>query len=117
MKRSVLSRAEVFSPTRWYSVRCIFKRRDQPQYEERITVWHARSFEAAIERAEAEAIEYLKSSDFEYLRLAQAYDLRTDFIEDGTEVFSLIRSSPLGPEEYIERFFNTGSEAQRNIEL
>ena len=79
-------------------------------------MWQAESFEAAIRRAEADAIDYQKSSDFEYLRLAQAYDLRTDLIRDGSEVFSLIRSSALAPDEYKKRFFDTGSEAQGNIE-
>jgi hypothetical protein len=96
----------------WYGVRCIFKHRDQPQYEERITVWSASSFEAAIERAEAEAVEYQAIGDCEYLRLAQAYHLATDLIEDGFEVFSLIRSSDLEPAECLNRFFDTGSEFQ-----
>jgi len=102
---------------KWYCVRCVFKRRDRPQYEERMTVWRAASFEAAIERAEAEALEYQAVSEFEYLRLAQAYDLKTSLIEDGSEIFSLIRTSALGPDEYINRFFDTGTEAQSPLEL
>jgi len=96
----------------WYGVRCIFKWRDRPAYEERVTVWRAMSFEAAIERAEAEAKQYAAATDFEYLGLAQAFGLKADQIADGSEVFSLIRTSPLAPDEYINRFFDTGSERQ-----
>ena len=103
------------SDVRWYGVRCIFKWRDRPEYEERITVWRATSFEAAIERAETEANQYAANIGFEYLGLAQAFELSVDQIEDGSEVFSLIRTSPLAPDEYVNRFFDTGSERQRNI--
>ncbi len=99
----------------WYGVRCLFKWRDRPEYEERVTLWRATSFEAAIERAEAEASEYGADTELEYLGLAQAFDLKADQIADGSEVFSLIRTSPLAPREYINRFFDTGSERQRNI--
>ncbi len=98
-----------------YGVRCIFKWRDRPEYEERVTVWRAKSFEAAVERAEAEAKQYAADIDFEYLGLAQAFDLKAVQIKDGSEVFSLIRTSPLAPGEYIDRFFNTGSERQRHM--
>ena len=100
---------------RWYGVRCIFKRRGLPHYEERITVWRADSFEAAIERAEAEAIDYQEGSESDYLRIAQCYEL-VKSVGDGSEVFSLIRDSALDPDEYISRFFDTGTERQRNVE-
>jgi hypothetical protein len=104
------------SDASWYGIRCIFKHRDRPQYEERITVWRATSFEAAIGRAKAEAVEYQAICECEYVRLAQAFHLATDLIADGSEVFSLIRTSDLAPDEYINRFFDTGSELQRDIE-
>jgi hypothetical protein len=103
------------SKVSWYGVRCIFKWRDRPEYEERVTVWRATSFEAAIERAEAEAREYGAATELEYLGLAQAFDLKAVQIKDGCEVFSLIRTSLLAPGEYIDRFFDTGSERQRHL--
>jgi hypothetical protein len=106
---------EAGSNVSWYGVRCIFKWRDRPEYEERVTVWRATSFEAAVERAEAEANEYAADIDFEYLGLAQAFDLKAVQIKDGSEVFSLIRTSLLAPGEYIDRFFETGSERQRDL--
>jgi hypothetical protein len=101
---------------RSYGVRCIFKRRGQPHYEERITLWRANSFEAAIERAEAEAVDYQEGSESEYMHMAQVYELAAGRVGDGSEVFSLIRDSSLGPKEYITRFFDTGSERQGKVE-
>jgi hypothetical protein len=51
----------------WYSVRCVFRLGDQPDCEERITLWRAASFNEAIELAEAEGQKYAASSGFEYL--------------------------------------------------
>jgi hypothetical protein len=87
-------------------------------YEERITLWLAASAEDAIERAEAEALEYAGSiaeSPDSYLGIAQSYRL-VDAPGDGAEVFSLMRSSALEPTEYLDTFFSTGTERQRTVE-
>ena len=65
---------------------------------------------------EIEASEYASRSGFEYVGLAQAYDPKTDRLDNGSEVFSLIRQSTLKPSEYVDRFFDTGAEAQRRGE-
>lgn len=96
----------------WSGVRCIFKLGDQPQYEERITLWRARSFAEAIKSAEAEAERYAGTGGFEYLHLAQVFNQKSVAVGNGSEVFSLIRTSPLTPNDYINRFFNTGFESQ-----
>jgi hypothetical protein len=105
----------------WYAVRCVF-RLGRPEgaggkaYEERITLWRADSFEHAIERAEAEAVEYASTgvgASGRYLRLAQAY-LLYDVPGDGAEIFSLIRESKRKPRAYLDRFFDTGAERQRS---
>jgi hypothetical protein len=96
----------------WYAVRCIFRAGEA--YEERITLWRAASLDDAIERAEAEARTYaaeLLPDPDAYVGLAQAYAL-ADPPGDGAEVFSLIRDSPLEPEAYLDRFFDTGDERQ-----
>jgi hypothetical protein len=104
----------------WFSVRCVFafEADHGTNYEERVTLWHASSFEEAIERAEQEAREYAEELDARYVGLAQAFHL---FVEDrplgdGDEVFSLIRESELAPDDYISRFFDTGKERQREAE-
>ncbi len=103
----------------WFAVRCIFSVGWPPEaagkaYEERITLWRARSLDEAIARAEEEAQEYasaIEDAPSTYLRLAQGYQL-VDEPADGAEAFSLIRSSDLPPDEYLDRFFDTGEERQ-----
>lgn len=98
-----------------YTVRCIFRRRGHKQYEERITLWRAASFEGAIKRAELEAAAYGELCGLDYLGLAQAFLVR-DRITNGSEVFSLIRRSSLTPRAYLRRFFDTGSELQGQLD-
>ena len=110
----------------WYSVRCIFQLNGIPAgtgphegpYEERITLWRADDFDTAIELAENEALDYIEDTDWAYLGLAQCFYLGDDITQilQGTEVYSLIRSSTLPPEEYLDRFFDTGTEHQRSTE-
>ena len=106
----------------WYSVRCVFQlidvREDESPYEERITLWQASDFETAIELAEDEAAEYIEDTSWAYLGLAQCFYLGDDVnrILSGTEVYSLIRNSDLPPEDYLDTFFDTGDEYQRQVE-
>lgn len=102
----------------WYAVRCVFRSAwlehadqlppDEHLYEERITLWQATSTEEALALAEAEAIDYADDDD-EYLELAQAYKL-LDSPGQGAEVFSLMRSSSLEADEYLDAHFDTGTE-------
>jgi hypothetical protein len=95
----------------WDSVRCVF-RFPGDLFEERITLWRAASFDDAISLAEAEAAQYVKDVDGDYVGLAQAYLLAADLAE-GAEVFSLIRGSGLTTKDYLDRFFDTGAERQQ----
>lgn len=83
-------------------------------YEERITLWQAESMDDAIDLAEAEAKEYADGDDFIVLGLFQGYSIsEADLgIEQGTEVFSLLRESDLDPDAYLDAFFDTGHERQ-----
>ncbi|WP_225991535.1 DUF4288 domain-containing protein [Actinomadura montaniterrae] len=95
----------------WFGVRCFFKVAAN-SYEERITIWRADSHDDAIALAEADAHEYAETLDgVAYLDLAQSY-LIGDAPEQGSEVFSLIRDSDLDEDEYLDTFFNTGTERQ-----
>jgi predicted metal-dependent hydrolase len=107
----------------WYAVGCLFRsaRADSPDpagtYEERITLWRARSFEEAIERAEAEAAEYASITGGDYMDLAQAFHLAVEgSVGEGDEIFSLMRESTLEPSAYIDRHFDTGDERQGTVE-
>ncbi|WP_326834122.1 hypothetical protein VSH64_04220 [Amycolatopsis rhabdoformis] len=101
--------------SRWYAVRCVFRWQqwEGSPFEERITLWQAPSSEAAIEAAEREAGQYAAEHSVTYLGFAQSYALDESVVlGSGAEVFSLLRDSPLAPEEYLTRFFNTGGEHQ-----
>ncbi|GAA4606162.1 hypothetical protein GCM10023195_21900 [Actinoallomurus liliacearum] len=97
----------------WYGVRCVIRWPQNTAYEESITVWRAASFGAAIEKAETEARDYAATCGGEYTDLAQAFFIGDEnLITDGAEVFSLIRRSGLGPDDYLTTFFDTGDEHQ-----
>ena len=108
----------------WYAVRCIFVDSEnkpwgptdlkpgESDFEERITIWQADSAEAAVALAETEAMEYAHTLACEYTGLAQTY-LCADDPGQGGEVFSLIRRSQLKPDAYLDRFFDTGGERER----
>lgn len=102
----------------WYGVRCLFRIDSEDEngealYEERVTIWHAESSDAAIEMAEADAAEYADVLDVEYLEFAQVYQFDGEPTA-GAEVFSLMRGSTLAPTEYLNTFFDTGKERQEH---
>jgi hypothetical protein len=101
------------SGPQWYTVRCLFGApRDKGfVYEERMTLWCTDSFENAISFAEKEAAVYAKANKLEYLDLAQVC-LLPGHPTSGAEVFSLVRDSELGTDEYLDAFFDTGTERQ-----
>lgn len=84
-------------------------------YEERITIWRAKSFEEAIEKAEMEAKEYA-DPDAEYTGLAQAFNLFDEDLQEGAEVFSLMHESNYTPKKYLDIYFDNGAERQGHIE-
>lgn len=101
----------------WFSVRCLFAfegaSTGRSNFEERVTLWRAESFEAAIAMAELDAVDYAENVGGRYLGLAQAYHLAEGSPASGAEVFSLMRESDLDPDDYLGRFFNTGAERQQ----
>lgn len=101
----------------WCSVRCVFRHNfdGQQVYEERVTLWQTPDLDAALARAEGEAHEYAGDQDVEYTGLAQGYHL-ADPARDASEVFSLMRVSELGPDAYLDRYFQTGAERERGTE-
>jgi hypothetical protein len=105
-------------PVGWYGVRCVFRwsHEEERLYEENVTLWRAASFDAAIAKAEAEALAYAATCDGRYLDFAQAYFIGEDAsIGEGTEVFSLMRTSDLDQDAYVTRYFDTGRERQESL--
>lgn len=99
----------------WFGVRCVLKDLENELYEERITLWKANDFGSAVALAETEAREYAEAvGGLTYLDFAQAYHLAEEPTH-GSEVFSLIRESSLEGEEYLDTFFDTGSERQNML--
>jgi hypothetical protein len=96
----------------WFGVRCIFRWLDSACFEERITLWKSDTFDGAIAKAEFEAGEYAEANGLIYLGLAQGFWIFGEQITEGTEVFSLLRGSDLDTEDYLDTFFDTGSERQ-----
>lgn len=96
----------------WYSARTIYEH-DEPGdglFEERIVLIRAADFDEALRRAEDEAKTYAEAVGGTYTGYASLYEIAEDDIGDGAEVFSLMRDSDLPADDYIERFFATGSE-------
>lgn len=105
----------------WFAVRTVLRFAwgrgtvGRPLYEERVTLWRANDFHEATARAIAEAEEYAKLLNGEYVGLAQAFHLGVEEVRDGDEVFSLMRESELPPDDYLDRYFDTGDERQATI--
>lgn len=79
-------------------------------YEERIVLISATSPDEALVKAEKEAEIYASDNQMTYLGYVNVFQLYHDKIENGTEVYSLMRESELDGNDYIDRFFDTGSE-------
>ena len=103
----------------WYSARCIFEACGLPApegrhvYEERIVLIRADSDDEAMQKAERFAEQYAAACGFDYLGHVMTYHMPESVIGDGTEVFSLMRTSPLGADDFIRRYFSDGTEHAR----
>ena len=83
-------------------------------YEERIILVNADSEGEAISFAESEAIEYARDVEgCEYLEFASCFHTYEDKIVHLSEVYSIMRESSLATEEYLNTFFDTGTERER----
>ena len=109
-----------------YTVRSVLEwknrkgREKKHVYEERLTIWNSDSLDEAIELAEKEETEYINDSTSEKegmisLGFYQGYSsfLNIKLIEQGVEVFSLLRESDLDADEYLDAFFDTGTEHEQ----
>lgn len=101
----------------WYGVKCIFLHHDlknrngQNNFEERVILVYANSFDDAIEKAEKEAKLYCEQLEtVEYLKFCNAYRIGESQIEDGTEIYSLITKSDLSSADFINTHHATGGE-------
>jgi hypothetical protein len=92
------------------SVRSIFAFKDfrSPEgwtlYEERIVVVKAPDFEAAFSAAEIEAGQYATDAGAFEHKVSDAFELFDEVVEDGVEVWSTMRDSPLSLNDYERQF-------------
>ncbi|MCI5044009.1 MAG: hypothetical protein MRY72_04870 [Aquisalinus sp.] len=78
----------------------------------------AETHESAIKQAEKEAEEYCSDLDCIMVDFAQSFEVFSDLEEEPVklhkqEVFSLMRSSDLPANQYVDLYFDTGLEHQQ----
>lgn len=100
----------------WYAARCVFRHYKVTPihdckyvYEERIILVRAEDMEQAIRIAEKEAREYA-AKDSEYLGYVNIFHLFESIVDHKMEVYSLMRSSDLEADDYLDHFFDSGNE-------
>ncbi len=78
-------------------------------YRERITLWQADTAEVAVAQAEADAVAFGSDADASYLGSASVFEL-AGAPEPGCELFATMRTSLLGPNDYLSRFHGDDDE-------
>ncbi len=101
----------------WFGAKTLYEHTDRQEadgsnlFEERIVLILADNFDDAILKSEVEGNDYAyDDSGIKYLGYVNVFKLFDSEIADKTEVFSLMRSSQLKSNEYINTFFDTGKE-------
>ncbi len=104
---------EIFILKKWYTVKGLFRwyfkdNGETSQFEERIIIVKATSFDDALDKAEVEAVEYCEDDPkanfrIESLNKFSAYELM-DKIESGIEIFSKRITSSLDSITYLKQF-------------
>lgn len=103
----------------WFGAKCVFLHTEIESctgqvYEERVILVRAGSFDDALSRAEALAEQYAKDvGGCTYTGFVDVFHIYDEEIGDGAEVYSLMRTSDLGMDEYLDRFYDTGAERTR----
>ena len=83
-----------------------------PVFEERVVIVNASSQDEAIELAEIEAKQYAKDNNGIYLSWIAVYEAKESKVAfDGIqEVYSIMRNDDSSDEDYLDYFYDTGSE-------
>jgi Domain of unknown function (DUF4288) len=100
----------------WYGAKTIYKHNlieddtAKTLFEERVVLFQAVDFDGAIAQAEVEAEAYAVSHDVEYLGFMDVFHIFDEKVGQGTEIYSLMRESGLSGPDYLDRFYDDGSE-------
>ena len=103
----------------WYGVKCLIEKiglsevPDAHVYEERVVIFRASDFDDAMEQAEREASEYAQQSGGHYIGYCNAFKIDSAKIENGTEVYSVMREVTASPSEFITRYYDDGRDKHR----
>ena len=105
----------------WFGVRLLNRhtRAAGQTFEERILIIRSQTAEDAIESAESISIQEYEDETTERLGYAMSFnifDCNGPSLPHGTEVFSLMRESDLTPDEYLDRFYDSGAERTQHID-
>lgn len=85
-------------------------------YEERMVIIESDSFDNAVMEAEREALAYADQFDnVDFGGYIDVFELSINDISPGSEFYSLIRRSNLNIDDYIDRFYDTGEECEREV--
>ncbi len=89
---------------------------DSTLYEERMVLIESDSFDNALVEAKKEATAY--ADQFENVIFAgyiDLYELSLKSLSAGSEFYSLIRRCSLDIDDYIDKFYDTGAECERDV--
>lgn len=79
-------------------------------YEERIVLLRASSVDEALRKAGQEARRYARAQKgVDFLGYLAVFHLASDELEDGLEVYSILRSVPLSKRDFIRRYYDDGT--------
>lgn len=93
----------------WTTVRTLYQYVGRQVYLEQISLWTTRDWPEALRRAESMTGQLTLDTlhDAEYLQIAQGF-LLFDEVENGAELFSLMRRTDLDADAYIDKTFQSG---------
>ena len=97
----------------WYAVKCLFyhptRKKDTEAflYEERIKLWQANSYDEAYKKAEIEAEIYASEANAVFVTPTDSFMLFDKVLNEGVEVYSIMRGSNLNEKTYRNTFCTT----------
>jgi len=100
----------------WFAAKTLHLHRDLPGdqggscYEERIVLIRAVTVDEALRRAEREARRYARGQKaVDFLGYLAVFHLDGDAMEEGLEVYSILRWIALSKRDFVRRYYDDGS--------
>ncbi|MBP7860299.1 DUF4288 domain-containing protein [bacterium] len=105
----------------WFGVKTVYKfdalSNDcpDPVFEERVVLFRAVDFNQAINLAEEEALIYAKEGNCKFTGFVNAFIIADEPAEK-IEVYSLMRTSKLSEQDYLDHYYDSGTELTQKQE-